>query len=141
MILLYYMITSQDWEKIQNTGIHLESISKARQKNNEYLRRYGQPLWVSAILTAYAGGGFEMLKEMHRMPLKYQRLLLDAYEWVEAKRALNMIQAASRPYMKKQDGKKLVGELMNKVNGNAARESKFSNVLSDAKSGYKVEKR
>ena len=141
MILLYHMITAKNREKIQKTGIHLESISKARQRNNEYYKKYGPNLWLSAILTAYAGGGFEMLKEMHSMPFKYQQLLLDAYEWVEAKRALDMVQAASRPYMKKQDGKKLVNNLMNKVNGNGQREAKFSNVLSEAKSGYKVEKR
>lgn len=135
------MITEAQLKDIDKKGFHLKSIAEARRENNKYLKRYGESMWTAAILTAYAGGGWEMLNEFYNMPLKYQRMLLDAYQFVEARRELGMVQAASRPYMKKSDGKKYVSQLTNIINGATGTRAVSDVVKDQIKTGYQVSKK
>lgn len=82
-----------------------------------------------------------MLNEFYNMPLKYQRMLLDAYQFVEARRELGMVQAASRPYMKKSDGKKYVSQLTNIINGATGTRAVSDVVKDQIKTGYQVSKK
>jgi len=102
--------------------IKVKSVSKERQKHlaetNKYIRQYGELLWMAALVTAYQGGGYEDLKNNYeKVPLKYLQLLLDAYKYKNTELEFLIAQAASRPHMKKGDGKKYIEGLANKLEG------------------------
>lgn len=102
--------------------IKVSSVSEARRKHlaesNRYIKKYGELLWMAALVTAYQNGGYEELKKNYQeVPLRYLNLLLEAYKYKNAEREFSIAQAASRPHMKKGDAKKYMQELANKLEG------------------------
>lgn len=98
----------------------LHSVSAAMRSNNKFATQYGDMLWSVALLTAYQCGGYEQLKyNFNNVPIKYVKLLLDAYQYKNDKLELAIAQAASRPHMKKADGQKYINDLVNKLEGKA----------------------
>ena len=102
--------------------IKVRSVEKERQKHlaesNRYIGKYGELLWMAALVTAYQGGGYEDLKKNYTtVPLKYLQLLLDTYKYKQAELEFLIAQASSRPHMKKNDGKKYMEGLANKLEG------------------------
>lgn len=109
-------------EEKQQRVIKVQSVSKAQRRqaasSNRYIREYGELLWTAALLTAYQGGGYDDLKHnYHDVPLKYVRLLLDAYRYKNTELEFAIAQAASRPHLKKADGQKYIQTLANKLEG------------------------
>lgn len=103
--------------------IKVASVSEARRKHyqetNKHVKKYGDMLWLAALVTAYQGGGYEELKKnYHEVPLKYLNLLLEAYRHKNTELEFSIAQAASRPYMEKGDAKKYMQDLANKLEGN-----------------------
>lgn len=91
---------------------------KAATENNKYIKEYGELLWTAALITAYQNGGYEELKKNYeRTPLKYLKLLLDAYRYKNTELEFAIAQAASRPHMKKGDAKKYITTLADKLEG------------------------
>jgi hypothetical protein len=102
--------------------IKVHSVSEARQQHavetNKYIRKYGSLLWMAALVTAYQNGGYDELKKNYEeVPLKYLQLLLDAYKYKNTELEFSIAQAASRPHMKKNDGKKYIESLADKLEG------------------------
>lgn len=100
----------------------VQSVSKALAKNrattNKYIREYGELEWEAALLTAYQGGGYkELYDNYHNVPLKYMKMLIDAYRYKNTELELAVARAASRPHMKKGDSKKYMQELLDKLEG------------------------
>lgn len=97
----------------------LQSVSAAKRANNGFIQKYGEMLWTVALLTAYQNGGYKELKENYKnVPIKYVKLLLDAYQYKDDKMELSIAQAASRPHMSKKDGKDYIEALIKKLDGN-----------------------
>lgn len=102
--------------------IKVSSVSAARRQHyrdtNKHIKKYGELLWLAALVTAYQNGGYEELKSNYeKVPLKYLQLLLEAYQFKNAEREFSIAQAASRPHLKKGDAKKYMQELANKLEG------------------------
>ena len=91
------------------------ALSKARGQSNKYIREYGETLWMAALLTAYQGGGYaELKKNYNQVPMKYIKLLLDAYRYKSTELEFSMTRAASSPHLKKKDAQKYTQELADK---------------------------
>ena len=104
--------------------IKVGSVSEARRKfaqeSNKYIKKYGEMLWSVALLTAYQGGGYDELQHnFNDVPMKYVELLLDAYRYKNTELEFLIAQAASRPHLKKNEGKKYMDNLANKLEGKA----------------------
>lgn len=104
--------------------IKVSSVEEARRKHfsesNKYIKEYGELLWTAALLTAYQNGGYDDLcRNYNEVPLKYVRLLLDAYKYKNAELEFLIAQASSRPHMAKADGKKYMEGLAAKLEGTA----------------------
>lgn len=102
--------------------LKVKSVSEAQQKhateNNKYAKEYGELLWNVALLTAYQGGGFKELQyNYEHVPMKYVKLLLDAYNYKKTEWEFLIAQAASRPHMSKRDGKDYIQKLADKLQG------------------------
>lgn len=95
-----------------------DALRKGMAKSNRFVKQYGEMLWLCALLTAYQGGGYEELKyNYEHVPLKFINLLIEAYKYKNTELELIVAQAASRPYMKKQDGQKYIDDLVKKLEG------------------------
>lgn len=104
--------------------IKVGSVEKMRRKqaveNNKYMQKYGELLWTVALLTAYQNGGYKELKfNYEKVPYRYISLLLDAYKYKQAEEEFTMAKAASRPHLKKKDGKDYIDGLVAKLEGKA----------------------
>lgn len=104
--------------------IKVHSVAQARRdiaaKDNKYIQKYGELLWMCALLTAYQGGGYdELCRNYEEVPIKYLQLLLEAYRYKNTELEFAVAQAASRPHMKKNDAKKYMDTLANKLEGRA----------------------
>ena len=102
--------------------IKVHSVSEAKQKHlaetNKYIKKYGELLWLAALVTAYQNGGYDELKKNYtEVPLRHLQLLLDAYKYKNAELEFLIAQAASRPHMKKGDGQKYIDNLAAKLEG------------------------
>lgn len=102
--------------------IKVSSVSAAKRehyaKNNKYMQKYGEMLWMAALVTAYQNGGYEELKKNYQQtPLKFLELLLAAYRYKNTEMEFSFAQAASRPHMKKGDAKKYMQDLADKLEG------------------------
>lgn len=102
--------------------VKVQSVSAARKKSqaqtNKYINKYGEMEWMAAMLTAYQGGGYEELKKNYNdVPLKYMKMLIDAYRYKATELELSIAQAASRPHMKKGDSQKYMQSLTDRLEG------------------------
>lgn len=102
--------------------IKVQSVSKAKAKAqreyNKYIKKYGELEWLAALVTAYQCGGYDELKyNYEHVPIKYLNMLVDAYHYKNTELELSIAQAASRPYMKKNDSIKYMQGLTDRLEG------------------------
>ena len=102
--------------------IKVQSVSqakaKAQREYNKYIKKYGELEWLAAVVTAYQCGGYDELRyNYEHVPLKYLNMLVDAYHYKSTELELSIAQAASRPYMKKNDSIKYMQNLTDKLEG------------------------
>ena len=101
--------------------IKVKSVSEFRRnealKSNKYIRKWGEGIWMAALLTAYQNGGYDDLKRNTEIPMKWLGLLLDAYRYKSTEEEMMFARASGVPYMKKADSKKYWQELSDKLEG------------------------
>lgn len=94
-----------------------EATRKAALENNQYLQRWGDNDWISALLTVYLGGGLDMLAEMQSAPYRWKRLLLDAHSYQLAELELVIASAVGSANLNKKDRKSYFDNLHKRLRG------------------------
>ena len=100
--------------KVQSVA---EARRKAAEKSNKHFKDWGTATWSAAVLTAYQHGGYEELKANMAMPLKWQKLLIEAYQHAFCEEEFRMARASIAANLKKKDLQEYLDGLVRKLEG------------------------
>lgn len=95
-----------------------DARAKAQRQSNGYIQKWGENDWAAALITLYSGGGVETFKKIQEMPFRWQRLFIDAHNYMLTELELIIASAAASANMEKKDRKKYFSDLQSRLMGN-----------------------